>query len=115
MTVSGHYVKTFAEASHALPSGMHMNADYPFMIPPIVSISEGINRIVTIRGERDLTVSFVIRRRRGLGEYGYIEQSSSFEQIFNRKPTRFRMLPFKDDRTPAIGTPLPVPAQEQTR
>lgn len=57
MTVCGRYVKTFAEASHALPQGMHMNADYPFMIPAITKI-EGDQ--VTISGSLGATETFTI-------------------------------------------------------
>lgn len=98
--VCGKFVERFSEASHALPIEMHMNADYPFMIPEIVAYD---GKIVTIRGSFGQTASFVARRGRGWGMYGILKQSSSFEIIFNWPPTRFEMRPFKDDRTPSIA------------
>ena len=97
--VSGQYVKTFAEASHALPNGMHMNADYPFMLPPIKSIA---GKQMTIRGSggQEATVEIVTKRGR---EVAYIEQSSTFERLFKRKPQRFELHPFKDSGTAAVG------------
>jgi len=100
-TISGRYVKTFAEASHALPQGMHMNADYPFMLPRVVRL-EGSTVVLKDR----LEGSFAIRRC-GDQEHCIISQSSSFEELFSRKPTKFKALPFKDDASPAIGKPAP--------
>lgn len=97
--VCGKYVKTFKEATHALPDGMHMNADYPFKLPSIIAI-EGNN--VRIKGSGQ-EKTFTIIKRSGQ-EYGYIEQSSSYERMFGGKPTRFKMCPFKDENT-EIPTP----------
>jgi hypothetical protein len=100
VSVSGNYVKTFAEASHALPASMHMNADYPFMLPRIINIE---NDMVTIE-ESGKQATFKILRRPGRTyEFGYIRQSSSFERLFYRKPQLFEMHPFKDRNTPAVG------------
>lgn len=97
--ISGRYVKTFAEASHALPDGMHMNADYPFMLPKIEKI-EGM--MVTITNGRE-TAQFRINRG-PRGEFGYLDQVSTFERFMSfGKATRFRMDPFKDENTPAVG------------
>lgn len=90
-TVSGRYVDTFAEATHALPDGMHMNADYPFMLPRVVSVTDGV---VTIR-EGSNETSFPIRKHAGR-EVGTVEQSSSFERMFRGKPQKFTMRPFRD-------------------
>lgn len=97
--ISGRYVKTFAEASHALPEGMHMNADYPFMLPRIKSLD---GRKMVILGYGGTEASVEIKRKR-VGERAYIEQSSTFERIYRRPPQRFELHPFKDDKTPAIG------------
>jgi hypothetical protein len=95
--ISGNYVARFAEASHALPQGMHLNADYPFMLPRIAKIEAGT---VTIEeGGKSTTFEIV---RRGDREVGFIEQSSSFERIFGRRAQRFEMQPFKDRSTPAV-------------
>lgn len=91
--LSGKYVRTFAEATHALPEGMHMDASYPFKLPAIEKI-EGA--MMTIReGAATETVRIVRGRNR---ESAYIRQSSSFETLFDRKPKRFRLLPFRDER-----------------
>lgn len=100
MTVVGKFVKRFSEASHALPIGMRMNADYPFMTPEIIAYD---GKTVTVKGSPGHTASFVARRRAGAGMYGVLKQTSSFERIFNRQPKRFEMRPFKDDRTPSIA------------
>lgn len=94
--ISGRYVKTFAEASHALPDGMHMNADYPFMLPKIDRI-EGDRIFLT--GSRGEVASFEIQGK-GAREFGFLSQSSTFEKLFHRRPTVFKMQPFKDDNTP---------------
>lgn len=95
----GTYVKTFAEASHALPQGMSLNADYPFMLPRIRRLA-GKELVIVGYGDREATVKVI---RRGGAEHAFIEQVSSFERLFNRKPTRFRLLPFKDENTPAAA------------
>lgn len=95
----GKYVKTFREASHALPNGMHMNADYPFMLPPIKSIV-GKQMTITGSGGEEATVKIVAKGDR---EVAYIKQSSTFERLFQRAPERFELHPFKDDSTPAFG------------
>lgn len=98
-TLCGKYVKTFREASHALPNGMHMDADYPFMLPAIKSIADGRVTIVG-RGNKEATVKIVMKAGR---EVAYINQSSTFEKMFRRAPQRFELHPFKDDGTPAVG------------
>jgi hypothetical protein len=100
MAVSGSYVKTFAQASHALPEGMHMNADYPLMLPRIASLEDGK---VTLSG-RDGPVTAEVKRSKGR-EFCVISQGSSFETLFSRPAQPFRFYPFKDERTPAIGGP----------
>lgn len=103
MSVSGKYVRTFAEASHALPEGMHMNADYPFMIPPVRSTD---GRTVTLAGEGGRTETVPIKRAKGR-EYCELAQSSTFERLYRRRPTTFKFHPFKDERTPAVGSSEP--------
>lgn len=101
-TLCGKWVNTFREASHALPNGMHMNSDYPFMLPKIKSLDGRQLTILSSRGDpQEATVTIVTRGGR---EFAYIEQSSTFERVYRRKPTRFKLLPFKDETTPAIGT-----------
>lgn len=97
--VAGIYVDKFTEASHALPHGMHMNSDYPFMLPPIVCID---GDCVVLKG-KDGDGVFKIRKEKGGREYCVIDQISSYERLFNKKPTRFKAYPFKDDHTPAAG------------
>ena len=77
--ICGKYVKTFAEASHALSNGMHMNADYPFMLPPIKSL-DGKTMTISGSGGQEATVTIVEKRG---AEVAYIEQSSMFEKLFN--------------------------------
>lgn len=98
-TLMGNYVKTFAEASHALPEGMHMNADYPFMLPPIMKL---VGRDVVLQGN-GTDGRFRIMRREDGREYCVITQSSSFEKMFGKPPAKFKAYPFKDEHTPAIS------------
>jgi hypothetical protein len=97
-TIVGKYVKTFAEASHALPEGMHMNADYPFMLPPIVALND---EFVNLRGSGVCAASPIYKR--GDQEFCVVNQRSSFEKLFHRKPQRFEFFPFKDENTESIG------------
>lgn len=99
MRQCGRFVDSFAEASHALPLDMHMNADYPFMIP------ETVNRDsdkITIAGRGGRTITFTAKKKRNGMEFGVIEQASSFETIFKRRPKKFIVCPFKDQDTPAF-------------
>lgn len=91
----GKYVKTFAEASHALPDGMHMNADYPFMLPRIAKLEAK----EVVLESRDGDGRFKIVRGGDGREYCVIVQSSSFEKMFGRPPTKFKAYPFKDEHT----------------
>lgn len=97
MTLCGRYVRTFAEATHALPDGMHMNADYPFMLPTISKID---GDTVTVVGRRGETATAQIKQGR-LGEFFELAQSSTFERFYGRRPTTFRFLPFRDENTAA--------------
>ena len=111
MGVSGHYVTEFAAASHALPEGMHMNADYPFMLPAIVRV---VGRRVTIRADApsrlhageaaEQTVD--IQKHRGR-EFFTLSQSSTWERLFKKPPSPYRFYPFKDFATPAAGVTDP--------
>lgn len=95
MTVSGQWVKTFRDATHALPDGMHMNADYPFILPKIIA-NDG--KFVTLKSDRgDETVRVRIQKS-GDWDVCYIKQMSTFEKIYHRKPTRFKCYPFRNDR-----------------
>lgn len=97
--VSGKYVSTFTAASHALPQGMHMNADYPLMLPRITNLTA---KQVTLAGREGPVTAKIQRDSRG--EFCVIAQSSTFEAMFGRKPHRFRFNPFKDDQTEAAGS-----------
>ena len=99
MSLAGNYVKTFAEASHALPDGMHMNADYPFIMPLIVRLEGGA---VVLKG-RDGEGRFKVRRGKDGQETCVIEQSSTFERLYRRPPMKFVTYPFKDRNTPVVG------------
>ncbi len=91
--LSGRYVPTFEQATHALPQDLHLNADYPFKLPAITGRTP---TTITIQDREETTVRIV---RKGGKEWAYVEQSSTFERAFGRKPKRFKLLPFRDDRT----------------
>lgn len=93
--VIGKYVRTFAEATHALPQGMHMNADYPFKLPRIVG--RDASAITIAEGGKMETLT--VKRGRD-GDYCWLEQSSSFERWMGHKPTKFRLMPFKATEQP---------------
>ena len=94
MTLVGKYVQTFAEATHALPQEMHMNADYPFMLP---KIQEKTVTSITIVGRRQETARLAIEVDEDGDEFAYIVQSSAYERMFRCEPTRFKLLPFKEE------------------
>ena len=91
MTLVGQYVRTFVEATHALPEGMHMSADYPFMLP---KIQHADGETITILGRYGRTATLTIERDRD-GDFATLAQSSTFEKIARRKPTKFRLKPFR--------------------
>ena len=94
MTISGTYVRTFDEATHALPDGMHMNADYPFMLPKIVGREAGS---ITIEGRGGAKETLPIHRDTKGGEFCELAQSSAFERLYRRSPKMFKLLPFKGE------------------
>lgn len=92
--ISGRYVKTFAEATHAVTADMSMNADYPFM-QPLITANDGKNITISEGGK---TLTSRIRKGR-MFEFIEIEQTSSYEAIFRGgKPSKFRCHPFQDER-----------------
>jgi hypothetical protein len=74
---------------------MHMNADYPLMLP---RITERTATTITLAG-RDGPVTLTIRRRRDGREFARYAQKSAFEIAFRRPATSFDFEPFKDERT----------------
>lgn len=99
MSLVGVYVDTFAEATHALPQGMHMNADYPFKLPAITGRAfDSKSASIIIRGARGETATCVIKHDKAGREFCTIEQSSTFERLYGRKPHKFKLLPFKETR-----------------
>lgn len=95
MTLIGTYVSLFAEATHAIPEEMHMNADYPFMWS---KIQHADAETVTILGRYGRTATIVIERDQR-GDFATLAQSSTFEKIYRKRPTKFRFVPFRaEDR-----------------
>jgi hypothetical protein len=71
------------------------------MLPAIKSVEGKQLTILSSRGDpQEVTVRII---RRDGSEYAYIKQSSTFERMFKQKPARFKLLPFKDETSPAIG------------
>lgn len=97
--ISGRYVKTFAEATHALPQGLHLNADYPFKVPKCRVIGRMLELTPDGGGE---PVTLLIRHGKR-GQFVKHAQKSTFENVFGRKATEFRFLPFRDERTSVPG------------
>lgn len=102
MGVMGKYVDRFALASHALPAGMHMDSDYPFMIPRIESFD---GTTITIVSDRDGSKASAPVRFKDGKQYFTLKQSSTYERLFGRKPASFTFHPFKDEQSVAIGKP----------
>lgn len=94
MGVRGTYVQTFEEANYALPDGMHMNADYPFMLPKIVERAAGS---ITIEGRGGKRETLTIQQDAKGHEFCMLSQSSTFERLFHRPPTKFKLMPFKGE------------------
>lgn len=96
--LAGQYVKTFAEATHALPQGMHMNADYPFKLPKC-RVVDGMVELTPDRGGEPVRLKIRHGRR---CQFVIHAQKSTFESAFGRKAAEFRFLPFRDEKS---GTP----------
>jgi hypothetical protein len=94
VTVRGTYVRTFDDATFALPDGMHMNADYPFMLPKIVARSSGSITIEGRGGERE---TLKIHQDARGQEFCELVQSSTFERLYDQPPTKFKLMPFKGE------------------
>ena len=92
MMLSGRYVATSKEATHALPEGMHMDSDYPYMLPEVRGVTAKSLTLIADRAVK--TVELKIRRYKGR-EWVEYSQKSSFEHSFCRQPTKFRFYPFK--------------------
>lgn len=92
--ITGRYVPTFELATHALPQGLHLSADYPFKLPAIKSRTK--TTVTLTNGSDEITVRIIKANGR---EWCNIDQKSAFENAFHRKPTRFKCLPFKDEKT----------------
>jgi hypothetical protein len=95
--IRGKYVAKFTEATHALPEGMHMNADYPFKLPRITRVAAG--KVTIADGPASATFRIVADPKRRGYECCYIEQSSSFEAMTKRPAKRFKCMPFRDELT----------------
>lgn len=98
--VCGTYVSTFAAASHALAGGMNCNADYPFMIARVAWVRGDRVRVDGTGGE---TRTCRIKRKPDGREYVTVVQASSFETLFNRRPSKWNLYPFRDEKTAAAG------------
>lgn len=98
MGVAGQYVRRFCDgATHALPQGMSMNANYPFMLPRVELVVRGKKtRAVLVSGDRR-SPALDIKVGDDGQEYCTFAQSSHYETIFHKKPTRFRFFPFRAD------------------
>lgn len=92
MTVRGTYEPTFTGVTHALAVGMLVNADYPFMLSKIVYRETGS---ITIEGRRGETKTLSIQRDANGREFCELAQAGAYERLFNRPPTKFKLLPFK--------------------
>lgn len=96
MGVSGRYVSTFAEGNIAYASPMHMDSDYPHKF---FDVLEQNYKFVRLKSHWDSTeFTFPIKRETSGQEFAAIEQSSSFERIFNRKPAKHRVYPMNGKR-----------------
>jgi hypothetical protein len=95
--ISGSYVSTFAEASHALAAGVHLSSDYPFKAPRIKSADAKSVTLISDSGDQEVTLP--IERSRSGREVAYIEQRSFFERASGHPATRFPCYAFKDRNT----------------
>lgn len=94
MGVSGKYVDTFAEATHALPNGMHMNSNYPFMLPRIARTGDGKVTLISSSGDEQ-ECRIVVQN--GV-ETCSLKQSSTYELIFKQPPSTWVFYPFNGEQ-----------------
>lgn len=90
-TLTGKFVNTFSEATHALVTNMPVNADYPFMRGEIKEVT---GDQVTIIGRGGQEATFKAEMGPVGMEYGWLEQVSTFERITGAKPKPLQMFPF---------------------
>lgn len=90
--LTGTYVPTFAEATHALPDKMPINADYPYKSPTIVNLTA---TAVTLEGRNVRDTAAIQRDQKGR-EFCELSQQSSYERLYHKAPTTFRFWPFKE-------------------
>ncbi len=89
--LSYKFVGTFKEANMAICCDMPCGANYPY---PEFDVLEVDKKTVKLKNKwKDEVFILPIRRGSYPTEFTWSEQSSSFEQIFNRKPTKFRVCP----------------------
>lgn len=98
--VIGTYVARFSEASHAMAVGMHCNSDYPFMIARVAWVR---GDRVRIDGDHGQTRTCKVKRKPDGREFVTVIQSSGYELLFNRPPSKWDLFPFKDENTPAAS------------
>ena len=95
MSIDGKYVKTFKEANLASCTGISLDADYKHYFFDVIEVKEKEVKLKSHnRGEE---FNFKIHNNKH-GEYAEIEQKSTFEIMCNRKPTKFKIAPFKGER-----------------
>ena len=91
--ISGKYVKTFSEANIGMPGDMHCNGQYEEPDFDVVLVTK---EKVTLKSRKR---EIVCQIKRGPNfEYVEVEIYGAFERMM-KKPTLFRVFPFKGERT----------------
>lgn len=93
MSLTYSFVKTFKGANMAICCDMPCGADYPY---PDFDILEVRGKLVKLKNRWKPNIfELPIHRGSYVTEYVWVGQSSAFENIFNCKPTKFRVCPIQ--------------------
>jgi len=87
MSISGKYVKTFLEASHAMACDVSMDGDYDFWL-----------KIEKIEGQKVILVNKECFDIKVGKEYEYFVRPHNglYSKVFHCKPEKIRYVPFRE-------------------
>ena len=100
MLIEGRPVKTFETANVAVVFGIPPDSNYTHQVFDVLSIENGVNpfkKYVILKSWTNQKKRRFEIKKRGDQEYAYIVQKGSFERIFKRRGTGFKILPVVAD------------------
>lgn len=95
MGICGKYIQKFSEANLACCDGIHLDGGYKHVFFNVVEIKDNT---VILESQWDGTKFVLSILTNKNTEFAEIEQKGTYEMIFNKKPHKFKILPFKGER-----------------